>query len=77
MNTPTPQVRLEAEQPEQPVQPTQSAESAHPAQDVSDVTEVEMGGTQPEQDTTTSDAQELAAPAPAPIKKNAGINFLE
>lgn len=77
MNTPTPQVRLEAEQPEQPVQPTQSAESAHPAQDVSDVTEVEMGGTQPEQDTTTSDAQELAAPAPAPTKKNAGINFLD
>ncbi|CAG7918594.1 unnamed protein product [Penicillium olsonii] len=70
-------VRLEAEQPEQPVQPTQSAESAHSAQDVSDVTEVEMGGTQPEQDTTTSDAQELAAPAPAPTKKNAGINFLD
>ncbi|CAG8929785.1 unnamed protein product [Penicillium salamii] len=79
----SPQVRVDEPeaQPVQPVQPAPSAPSApsdqivKPSQDASAsaVTEVEMGGTQED----ATDIQEVAAPAPAPVKKSTSINYID
>ncbi|CAG8233616.1 unnamed protein product [Penicillium salamii] len=72
----TPQVRVDESVEAQPAQSAPSDQTVQLSQDAtaSAVTEVEMGGTQED---ATSDVQEVAAPAPAPVKKPTSINYID